>query len=224
MHRTTRGAPDRFALAAVDEFAQFAGGKSMEDMLTLSRKHLLQFILSHQTASQLRLRTADLRSIVIDNTSLRVHFTLPTEEDRDEILDHSKSVTKLRKSTTAKGFSSSITMQETELPGFAANLCRDISGTFGHAVLVRELGDGHHDPVHMICTPPLSKEKYEELARLPLPRRKEPAVGTQSTLKRDYVAPIQAVCDARHAAILALVAEKRRRRNEWRTQIPRRDA
>lgn len=218
--RSKRGVAKRNVVIAIEEFQQIVGGKVIEDVLTLGRKFGCQFILSNQTSSQLKLKDVDLRPIVKDNTSIQVHFTLPTEEDRQAILDHSKTVTRLRKSSTAKGLGSSITMQEVEQPGFDGNLCRDISGTFGHAVMVESLGQGHSDPIHLVCEPLVPKEEHERLSNTPLPKR----ANTPSVVPKKRARKVASIPEVervqRHAALMAIVEEKRRLRNEWRTQIP----
>lgn len=210
--RVKRGLDVRHAFIAIDECAQLFGSKVMEDVLTLCRKAFCQLYLAHQTSSQLVTRMGDMRAVMTDNTSIRIYSTLPTELDRKEILDHSKTVVKIRKSTTAKGLGASVTMQEMELPGIEGNVCREVAGHFGQAIFVKELGDGHFDPIPIVCVPPVTKEEYIALARRPLPKREAPCIPIPKP-------PARNAHNAQHAAILQIVEEKRRLLTGWKKKM-----
>lgn len=217
--RKKLGLAPRRTIIGIDEFPQIIGGKNVEDILALCRKYLCELWLSHQTSNQLILRDGDLRPIVTDSTNLRVYFSLPTKDDIDEIVNYSKTATQYRKSTTARGYSSSITMQENELPTFDANTCKEISATFGHAVMIRDLGDGHRNPIHLVCEPPLDKAEYDRLSVLPLPQRLTPLLtpGPKELLVGDdLVSPAEV---ARRVALRELLKAKREALNGWRRQM-----
>lgn len=219
--RKKQGKPQRTIIIAIDECSLIVGGKSFEDAIVLCRRLGVILLLCHQTSTQLRYKHADLRPVVTDNTSIRVYFTLPTKEDADEIINHSKLVNKPRKSTTARSFDSSVTMQENEVPGFDSNLCKDISGTFGHAVLIRELGDVHREPEHLICIPPVSKEIYDELGNrsISLPESTSPLSGAPQFLVS--VSTPEEI-ELRRSALRNLVSQCRERLHGWRDKMPKR--
>ena len=219
--RKKQGKPERTMVVAIDECSLIVGGKSFEDAIVLCRRLGVILLLCHQTSTQLRYKHADLRPVVTDNTSIRVYFTLPTKEDSEEIINHSKLVNKPRKSTTARSFDSSVTMQENEVPGFDSNLCKDISGQFGHGVLIRELGDMHREPEHLICIPPVSKEIYDELGNRPISLPEETAMHLSASQLLVSVSTPEEI-ELRRSALRTLVSQSRERLHGWREKMPKR--
>lgn len=219
VQRKALGLPPRHIIIGIDEFPQIIGGKNVEAVLAQSRKYNCEIWAGFQATSQLVLRDADLRQIVTESASLRVYFSFPTKEDIDEVLNYCKTEIRTRKSTTARGYNSSVTMQENELPTFDANTLKEISGTFGHAIMLRNLGDRYWDPIHLICEPPLDKAEYDRLSILPLPQRPSPLVtpSPKKLLVRNEMLPPAEI--ARRVALRELLKVKRETLNGWRNQM-----
>lgn len=196
MEREEKAKEKRHAHLIIDE-VQGAVGKGFADLLSQASKYSISIVACHQTTEQMKLKNLDLNSIIGDNTSIKLFYTVTEDEDFEYLQRLSNDeITKLGSQSIKQGsvFDTESTRDVVQ-PILHANIIREVSRTEGYCFCVVDDGKGHKEPYILYCPYGLSEDIHNE--RYELPKRNpgelltvKPVVGINKpyvpSWKRDH--------------------------------------
>lgn len=212
LHRVESGLPFRWLRFFHDEFATTVGSKSLEDVLTLSRKAGVHWHGAFQDSQLLVTTEGDIGPTVRTNTAWKVYFDSSSADDDEELMHYSKTQIVEMTGRSTHGYSATYSTRQVVEPILQVNEIRDVSSTRFHAFFIDQLGNGHIEPEHIVCRPTTSQADYDRLKNLPLPIR-PPSTTTTTTAG---VNPAASAGQATRRAAIASVISAIRSKWIWR--------
>lgn len=183
--RQRAGLPKRQAYLVIDEFQRIAS-ENFKIILEQARSFGISAILANQTRSDLKLHDVDLRTTVNTNTRYKQFFSVTDASEAAELtemsgeeLGYQVATSHMATRSPSKKMMTTVTETRTETikPKLTKN---DILGISDHpldSVLQISRGSGYSQfggaSIHLRSTWPMTKGKYEKLAKRPWPSRAE---------------------------------------------------